>query len=126
MSVLQTNNAPSSTPVIQGEHAWIALAGAMATGLPKQLTEVYKTAEKELTKRLRAELSSDPQWSSVVGQVSLTIKDGEIDIQALSHAVSDLEYGTPEIPMNSKLRPFLRTAGEYLKDEIDKVVGVYS
>jgi hypothetical protein len=126
MSVVQPIAAPSSTPVIQGEHAWIGFAQMIAESLPKQLLSLEKEVEKELNKRLRTELSTDSQWASLVGQVNLTVEDGTITLEALSHAVSDLEYGTPEIPMNSKLRPFIRTAHEYLRDEIDKVVSAYS
>ena len=124
MSVVQPKNAPSSKPVISGIPALIFLAERAATTTPQQLIEIEKRAAKRFSSKLTALLSKNEQWAELSSLIAITVSGGQISINTNSQRVAELEYGTPDTPMQPMLRPFLKEITEELKDEFDQLLGI--
>lgn len=120
MSVFQPIPASSSKPVISGEPTWVHLAEDMATRVPRLIENVAKTEASRLQDELRMKLLRDSEWRPYAENVYVEYDNGELSVYTDSQGATDLEYGTSEIPMNSKLRPFIREAIDTLAEKVDK------
>lgn len=123
MSVVQPNNTPSSKPVISGIPALIFLAERAAITTPQQLIEIEKRAAEKFAYKLTALLSKNEQWAGLSSLIDITVSGGQISINTNSQRVAELEYGTPDTPMQPMLRTFLKEITEELKDDFDQLLG---
>jgi len=126
MSVLQSTRASSSKPAVSGVPAWISFAENMQGSIINIINSTAKSAALKAQEELRQDLRSDSSWAPYVHSVFVEYNEGSVVVYSDSQEVNNLEYGTPEIPMNSKLRPFVRTASDMIADAVTEALRVYN
>jgi hypothetical protein len=81
---------------------------------------ITKLAEKaaSLQEEFRTILKQDKDWETLVDYAQVNITDDGFVVQVNHPKALDLEYGTPQNPLNSKVRNFT----QYANTELNKVI----
>jgi hypothetical protein len=123
MSVLQLNSTPSSSavtkPVLEGSLSWIPYTENLISSFFEVVSNKIDEFVEQLSKDLYQLLSSDPAWSPYAKSVTLVFEQGELIANINNEYAISLEYGSPEVPINSKVRPFVLESISNLKEHID-------
>lgn len=122
MSVLQLHESSSSSavrkPLAEGMPSWVSYADFLIDTFFETLVKNIDEYVQVLNEELYTELNADPEWSPFSKDVHITFEKGELIANITSEDAVNLEYGSPSVSVNSKVRPFIVNAIERLKEHV--------
>lgn len=93
--------------------------------LPKVIAKAIADKVDDLNREFRTQLLRDSEWKELAGYSIVEVRDESVVVSVEHPRAVELEYGSSDTPMNSRIRIFQMYAVEEVAKAIDKATEVF-